>query len=248
MPRKIPCSVCGTPRHKGRGMRANPICRDCRAQTRAEQRCIICGQPRKRNANLYCSKQCQGRSQQTYRDCAQCGTTFPRTNERRLYCSHKCVRDAAKAKGPRVWKWRCLVKITPCPQCGTLFSTGKSPNKRFCSRDCANRYCSRDWYARHGDDAIAQAHERRARLMAAWVENVTPVTVYERDKWTCHICGGKVRRTARWKRDPEMASLDHLVPLALGGEHSYANVACAHLRCNLSKGTRAVGEQLALIG
>ena len=72
--------------------------------------------------------------------------------------------------------------------------------------------------------------------------------VFARDKWTCHICGKKVRKTARYPRDPEMASLDHLVPIALGGEHSYANVACAHLRCNLSKGTKETGEQLMIVG
>jgi len=33
-------------------------------------------------------------------------------------------------------------------------------------------------------------------------------------------------------------SLDHIVPVSLGGMHSMANVQCAHLFCNLSKNNR----------
>jgi 5-methylcytosine-specific restriction endonuclease McrA len=34
------------------------------------------------------------------------------------------------------------------------------------------------------------------------------------------------------------ASVDHIIPLVLGGEHSMANVQAAHLVCNLRKGDR----------
>ena len=120
--------------------------------------------------------------------------------------------------------------------------------QRFCTPTCASRWNSREQYRRNPERFVAAAHKRRAIQLAANVEIVTPREVYERDKWTCHICGGKVRRSPRRKHDPDMASLDHILPIALGGEHSYANVACAHYRCNLSKGKRSVGEQLALIG
>ena len=32
--------------------------------------------------------------------------------------------------------------------------------------------------------------------------------------------------------------MDHVVPLVMGGEHCYDNVAVAQARCNLSKGGR----------
>ncbi|WP_130291612.1 HNH endonuclease [Pseudonocardia sediminis] len=38
--------------------------------------------------------------------------------------------------------------------------------------------------------------------------------------------------------DPMSFSVDHIIPLARGGEHTYANTQPAHLRCNLSKGVR----------
>jgi 5-methylcytosine-specific restriction endonuclease McrA len=43
-------------------------------------------------------------------------------------------------------------------------------------------------------------------------------------------------------------SLDHIVPVSLGGTHTWANVQLAHLRCNVSKGNRPANEQLRLVG
>lgn len=43
-------------------------------------------------------------------------------------------------------------------------------------------------------------------------------------------------------RDPMMVSLEHIIPLSRGGEHSYANTALSHLRCNLSKGAKMPAE------
>lgn len=45
-----------------------------------------------------------------------------------------------------------------------------------------------------------------------------------------------------------MASLDHIVPMSLGGGHTYLNTQCSHLMCNLKKSFRSTGDQLALIG
>jgi 5-methylcytosine-specific restriction endonuclease McrA len=42
-------------------------------------------------------------------------------------------------------------------------------------------------------------------------------------------------------------SLDHVVPLAEGGLHTYANTRIAHLTCNITRGRHGGGEQLALV-
>ncbi|WP_375544709.1 HNH endonuclease [Brevibacterium luteolum] len=76
-------------------------------------------------------------------------------------------------------------------------------------------------------------HERRARSEAK-IERFDPLEVYERDDWLCGICGGDV--------DPEVlhpdalsASLDHVIPLSNGGDHSRSNTVLAHLICNIRK-------------
>ena len=91
-----------------------------------------------------------------------------------------------------------------------------------------------DWEAANRELARAYKRKaegkRRARKKQAFVEDVCPKQVFERDKGICGICGSPV--------DPSDWHLDHIVPLALGGPHSEANVQVSHPRCNLSKGSR----------
>lgn len=78
---------------------------------------------------------------------------------------------------------------------------------------------------------------RRARLADALDEVFPPVEVYERDGWVCGICGEPVDANLKHP-NPLSPSLDHIVPLALGGRHSRANTQLAHLVCNVRKGAR----------
>lgn len=76
---------------------------------------------------------------------------------------------------------------------------------------------------------------RRARKRGAnLVETFSHKEIFERDFYTCAICGLPVpvneRHPARLS-----ASLDHKIPLSKGGNHSFDNVACTHLLCNVSK-------------
>jgi 5-methylcytosine-specific restriction endonuclease McrA len=47
---------------------------------------------------------------------------------------------------------------------------------------------------------------------------------------------------------PKAASLDHIVPVSLGGDHSEANLQLAHFSCNSKKRNKVNGngEQLRL--
>lgn len=79
------------------------------------------------------------------------------------------------------------------------------------------------------------------------MELFTPVEIYDRDGWRCGLCRRKVNSGLKYPH-PRCASLDHIVPLSLGGEHVRANVQLAHLDCNVRKGARSAGEQLLLVG
>ncbi len=78
-------------------------------------------------------------------------------------------------------------------------------------------------------------HRRLAKELAHYVEPVNDIRVFERDGWVCQLCGETVNPDLRWP-DPMSPSLDHVVPIARGGTHEYANVQLAHLVCNLRKG------------
>lgn len=66
------------------------------------------------------------------------------------------------------------------------------------------------------------------------------LTVFERDGWRCHLCGGPI--DSEVSHGPERWSLDHVVPIARGGGHTYDNVKASHWRCNHRKGTRSTLE------
>lgn len=82
----------------------------------------------------------------------------------------------------------------------------------------ANRDKFRDLAARR------RARERNAPV----VERIYRAKVWERDGGICHICG--------LPADPALWHLEHIIPLARGGEHSYRNVAVSHPICNAHKG------------
>jgi len=90
------------------------------------------------------------------------------------------------------------------------------------------------WRQRNPERVYAQAVEgklrRRARLSHVVVEHVERRVVFERDGWICGICRRPVDKAA--------ASIDHIVPIARGGAHTYENCQTAHLTCNISKGAR----------
>jgi 5-methylcytosine-specific restriction endonuclease McrA len=76
---------------------------------------------------------------------------------------------------------------------------------------------------------------RRARAFGATeVEEIDSYFVRQRDNELCHLCG-------RWVSVHD-ASLDHVVPLAKGGQHTLDNVKLAHKVCNSKKGDRLLGE------
>lgn len=89
---------------------------------------------------------------------------------------------------------------------------------------------------------------RRARGRDAFIEPVYRTKVFERDGWRCGLCGQSVPKGLAVPH-PKAATLDHIVPIAAGGTHGYANVQLAHFLCNSRKSDRVAGpgEQLRLI-
>jgi 5-methylcytosine-specific restriction endonuclease McrA len=78
-------------------------------------------------------------------------------------------------------------------------------------------------------------HARRVRLGDATIESFDPREVYNRDGWVCGLCGEPVDSQIKFP-DPMCSSLDHVIPLVAGGEHSRANTQLAHWYCNVRKG------------
>lgn len=124
------------------------------------------------------------------------------------------------------------VKLHRCPVCGTL-----TTNKTYCSVKCNQK----------ANEARKDA-ARRSRISGALKDkDISLERLYKRDKGICHICGGKCDWSDHTYKGryfivgKHYPSIDHVIPLAKGGEHSWGNVKLAHFSCNSAKGASLVG-------
>lgn len=187
--------------------------------------------------------------------CAQCGRGVTVTKTTARFCSTNCWYEARRLETARshsqVVPWRRnshplriqVIRVrrpmrrrwycARCPMCETWFVTD-NPRDQNCSTRCGRK---------------AAKDKARARKRDAFVAPVSRARIFERDRWTCQLCGKRVRRNAVVP-DPLAPVLDHVLPLAQGGTHEPANVQLAHYYCNSLKsdGVWGDGEQLALIG
>ena len=79
-------------------------------------------------------------------------------------------------------------------------------------------------------NGVNNNHIKRAHKFGAEVID-TSVNVHElfdRDEGICSLCGGRVYT--------KHVSMDHVIPLSRGGNHSWDNVKLAHNKCNKQKG------------
>lgn len=173
----------------------------------------------------YCSRPCQpGRRVDKcavrYGNCGTCDRLFITRGGR--FCSD-CQRVAVRDE--KVARYRAT---RACPDCGGALAK----NEQRCM-SCAVVHNA----ATERRNRSAGAAVRRARLRAAMVEKFDPIEIFTRDGWVCQLCGVPVAKDAVVPH-PDAPTLDHVVPLALGGEHSRANGQLAHFMCNSRKGAR----------
>lgn len=229
------------------------FCRKTKASHNVEKQCLRCratflGQKRAK----YCSYACGGvhrhevsgrrRKFKLYR-CRECQQLFMArilgTVATGSYCSVACCNAATV---------RQALESAPrheCLQCAKVFIRQQdSGSKLYCSRACAFAANRESFVLRFKSVPLRKAtpkHIKKARALGLPFEEINPQEVFHRDGWACGICGESVDPTIAWPH-PESASLDHVVPMAKGGPHLAGNVQCAHLRCNVQKGTKIEGN------
>ncbi|MEV5765664.1 HNH endonuclease signature motif containing protein [Micromonospora sp. NPDC052213] len=155
--------------------------------------------------------------QHAQRECRHCGGSMEGKPARAIYCTRRCKEKAAA-------------------------------RRNVTERNARHRDSRKAWKKAHrktdaGKDARwAEMAKRRARAHGApVVELVKRRDVFERDGWICLLCGEPTLRETG--TDPRSASVDHTVPLADGGSHTYDNAVTAHLACNVwEKRTKSLDE------
>ena len=232
---KIPCSRCDRLVKVQQG-KSTPVCRFCRSRNRIK----IC---------LGCSVQYEASR---------------KSASVQKYCSFGCAMEHQKKprpvvlyKGPK-FRRKPKLNLNSVP---TSSRTFKSVQCRVCDRYFVTLFtdvtCSSNCQEINLRDQRHQGKSRRrARKKLAFVENVSPKYIFERDNYRCNLklspaCNGKTNPN-KVVPHPRAPTVDHVIPLGVGiendGWHSKANCWTACFECNSIKSDGGGGEQLALIG
>jgi hypothetical protein len=128
--------------------------------------------------------------------------------------------------------------LSACPDCGDRFDprpSGRGIPRRRC-RPCQSAF------ARENQKNLAM-RLRAIKAGAARVELVIRMDVFLRDDWICHLCGDTVPEKSRGyhgtyrggRSDRQAPVVDHVIPLSMGGDHTFENCKTAHRGCNSRK-------------
>ena len=147
-----------------------------------------------------------------------------------------CLIDWDK-KAPRS-KWKPLF----CNKCGQL--TPRLTRRQMRCIPCkkaTKKYHRKKWKQTKAGKA---AHHKRNHLRRAGLTSGDTISLddlADRDGWMCWLCSRPIDPNAKHelkKTHPYGLSMDHVLPLALGGTHTWDNVRIAHHICNSLRGAQ----------
>lgn len=162
--------------------------------------------------------------------CKCCGSVLERANSTVRDKNVKCeyCKEAEQLQEARQ-KMACfLIALkdakTPkqCAACGKMF-TSNYPTQKYCSDKCKKS---------------GNTYRSRCKHYGVYYDpSVTRIKVVRRDKNICQICGKTCNpKDKSWgSLGPDFPTLDHIIPLAKGGTHTWSNVQCACAICNSNK-------------
>lgn len=188
--------------------------------------------------------------------CRNCGKPYEYRENRPHHCSAVCQRDMRR---------RELDRTRSCRWCHQVYRGRISD---YCSSDCLNRGKAHlaTWHApnqcrlpvcvdcnsyyappnyegyRCSTCRDAYVLTRRAVRQGASSngDKITLKALRLRDGGICHICRRRVPKSTKTRA--RQGSVDHLIPIADGGTHTWDNVALAHLGCNSKRGVHGPAQ------
>jgi ribosomal protein S27AE len=158
----------------------------------------------------------EAREHRLDRICPQCGTSFVAAHGQQKFCAVPCYQAHHRtAHGPRPLE---------CVLCHEPFES-RQPNARYCSNQCRGK----------ADKKRPSEYARRRNKEK--VRRLRPL-VLARYGMTCYLCAGPILYGTD-SVHPLALTMDHLMPVSMGGRDTVDNLRPAHRACNEDKGERA---------
>jgi 5-methylcytosine-specific restriction endonuclease McrA len=205
----------------------------------------------RKNKRIYCSNKCATdslRKSRKFGICLFCGKEFvcKRYTDIGRYCSHRCQVDHLQqqrlerlAEKKEEQKQRRVVakkqkdleqmkdmfsdfikRLKTCNECGALFFADNL-RSTYCSQRCKNK-------------ALNRSHDRRLNKCKKREYSITLKKLYKKYDGVCQGCGYKMTFDID-PNDDLYPSIDHIIPISKGGNHSWDNVQLMCRRCNYMK-------------
>jgi 5-methylcytosine-specific restriction endonuclease McrA len=129
--------------------------------------------------------------------------------------------------------WTRLRWLMPrsCSQCNQAYKAW-GPIGRLCDAcKSHNKSAMRKW-----------SRIKRKHRLSGGATKISPARLYQRDNRICALCHKVTDHPRVWKEwiehrrwMPNAPTVDHIIPLAKGGTHTWDNVQLAHMHCNVAK-------------
>lgn len=216
------CQECGRlfrNQRRSLGRRPNQFC---------SRRCAAAQRGRQRTKNAFEGKH----SVVPWRECSVCSAAFI-SRIVRATCSAACAAERKRLEIKRYGdrKTRAAQEqagVFACLECGSEFTRLDRPGaKAYCSDACSRRVGKRNANSR-------KRRRQRFREQRRKGDSIQLAKLIERDGGKCQLCGRKVTG-GQWPGDRLAPTVDHIVPLAHGGTHTWNNVQLAHAECNFTR-------------
>jgi len=209
--------------------------RDCpKCGKRHNRKTLMCnrcyttqpGQLEKRKARdrrYYKKLSAKWREERSKLICQRCGEEFKGNKSNQKHCCITCQQGL---------KTRVERGVSDCIVCGKEFRQMRRDSK------CCSPRCVRKWEYRKRNKAKKLFYERtrehRIRASGGKFTFAQWVCVKKKYNFTCPRCG---------RNEPKISlTIDHIVPISLGGIHDITNIQPLCRRCNTSKGNHYIKQ------
>jgi 5-methylcytosine-specific restriction endonuclease McrA len=231
------CSRCGEQKDLSsfyflkRG-RYSELCRACNSKRNAERPKNEDVKARAKEAQeRFRAKKASAKSYSsaiTICSCEQCGKKWSSIGkEVKRFCNRLCGLEYKRLQ--RIGKPLKLVEREyKCRCCGEALMNTKAGRCDKCKEAAKNTAKK------------ANKKKRKAALRTVAIHSVVDTKVFARDKWRCCECKCRVQKKDIYADNA--AELDHIVPVSLGGPHSYSNVQTLCRDCNQKKSNNYNGQ------